>query len=262
MYRLSLWIVLSLLSLHVKASTSVQNFYDETAREHQVAWMESARQAEAEGLTSEHLVDILKVEDIVFEAFLSQQESQLTSCVQWQKHAIVTLAVFHLHRSACRGAALSVASDFNHDLVWHAVWRATEEAVCDLPIKASEVGEARKELIKGVLSELKNVGMSGVLNLMDQIRVASVSSILAKRQAWMIVLDPRQKSFEKLYQAFYPVIENLSEEELQKWFDSKEIFNAKINHFLVHSEDLNADSRNSLQPLVKQLRRICEKTAS
>lgn len=245
-------------------------------------WLKSAKKAALHHKEPKHLLEILKIEKILFAKLLQQKESTIENDpVKWKKHAFAALVSFQRVRWTATQAAWAAAKAVDEGVTKdHLSWRTVSTApwntanclawrigislpknsgiYCDVNslLNSNTIDAARDSAIDTTRAAI-NTARCITKKLIKKRRVAFTYRI-AETQVWITVLDPSLNLFEKAYDAAYSELASVSEENLGEWFSSKENFMSKLNKYFVNSGELenNDRAKEFLKHLQAHLNRI------
>lgn len=272
-------------------------------------WIASARQAGIDGIESNHLLEILEIEKILFAQFLIQKERTIGSNqFKWKKHALTILFSYSAAKYTAWDATYYTAWDATWGAIWntakHVAWNETKNAAFDsawnvlrsanwntidrstsLAVGNTDRNAALRAVREAARAAARNAGdysdsyvtsdnaltatkhaakhaaldatKHAVLDSAE--KAGRIAYRVAETQAWIKMLDPKLKTFEKAYNSAYSQLDDISEEQLVRWFSSKQNFERKLNQYFVNRQGLSDRSKEFLKHIKDHLNRMIPK---
>lgn len=276
MRHFTLLLFLILFSLHLEAS-EIQPLYDKTIKNNQHRWIKQAIKTARKNQEPDHHLEILKLDKKIFDQFIKTKEEHMTTSTteEWKKHAIAILLSFYIPRKAtqstARDAAWSVydflpSRDARKSTAYDIAMDTMRDAVDDIarPTLNEDADSACYHMAnKDSYNAAYDVCSKAVKKIKvrygGRTELARVAHQTAQMQVWITILDPRRELFKIAYDRVYSKLDSISEQTLNTWFASKEVFKNRIHWHLIEHEYLTQYSRPFLRPLFDHLTRIAQK---
>ncbi|MDD9952216.1 MAG: hypothetical protein OXT67_11700 [Zetaproteobacteria bacterium] len=228
-------------------------------------WQQAAITSAVQNSAPDYLVELLTVQGLTWESFLRDREQHLMDEDAWKEHVVATAVmfatIFEVANLTAKAAARRVAyvvdpRSMDVDAARVAMERVVgslvdaESRVAALQAVSSAVQLAADTAAAQGARRALGLGLTG--HALDQAAYRA-----AQLESWMVLLDPQHQMAEKVYAVVFAVTEGVVMPN--SWFESKEVFVSQVDKYLVHGPFLKDTSRQLVQPLVAQLKRMSDK---